>query len=305
MKIKLLILFLSFSVGAFSQMISDKKSTFIYKVVDNHEIKANIFLPETIGLHPVVVYFHGGGFMFGNRDKGLNGFLKDKLLEKGYAVVSADYRLAPETKLDGIIEDVGDVIDWLRKNGVEKYGVDKNKIAVAGGSAGGYLALTAGFNKSNAPNAIIAISTPTGFSKTLPEMGDLSLLKEAGPYEIVKDSPVSYGDYSSRMNLWRFLVRNRLANYELFGFDPSKDRERLKQFTLVDNIDEDYPPVLVVHAKYDRLINLKDVTDFQKFLGEKKVANEFYFVNFGHSSELINQNPDAVDKMVEFLKNEM
>ena len=88
--------------------------------------------------------------------------LKERLLESGYAVISADYRLIPETKLDGILTDVSDIINWVRKNGLEKFNINTNKIAVAGGSAGGYLALTSGFKKRTAPNAIIDISAPTG-----------------------------------------------------------------------------------------------------------------------------------------------
>lgn len=290
------------SFQTFSWNESLTKEIFVYKTVEGHEIKANIFLPEKNGLHPVLVYFHGGGFIFGNRDQGLHNKLKEKFLKENYAVVSADYRLAPETKLNEILIDVQDLLKWLRKNGLQEFNIDTNKIAVVGGSAGGYLALSTGFTKEFAPNAIIAISTPTGFSNANVEMGDLSILEKSSSYDIDKKVPVSYGDYSNRMDLWRFLAKNRLALYEIFGFDPASEPEKLNQYTLTNNIKQYYPPTLLIHANYDHLVDLQQVKDFHSFLSKKKIKSELYLVENGHSSELLNQNPQAIDKMIRFLK---
>lgn len=301
-KIKVLIgLILIFSIQTFSQNDISEKIVLIYKTVEGHEIKANIFLPTVEEKHPVLVYFHGGGFIFGNRDQGLDIALKEKLLANNYAVVSADYRLAPETKLDEILKDVSDIIKWIKLNGEQKYNIDTSKIVAAGGSAGGYLALSTGFNQISAPSAIIAISTPTGFSTANIQMGDLSILNQPGPYDIVKDSIVSYGDYDSRMALWRFLARNRLGLYEVFGFDPAKEPEKLDRYTLTNNVKSNYPPTLIIQAKNDHLVDLGQVTAFFDFLQKNKVESKLYLVENGHSSELINQNPDAVDEIINFL----
>ena len=304
-------LILLFSLQSFSQNNSSFQSSiwndtstkkiFVYKTVKGHEIKANIFLPNTNEMRPVIVFFHGGGFIFGNRDQGLNNSIKEKLLANNYAVVSADYRLAPETKLDEILKDVSDIIKWIRLNGQQKFNIDTNKIVAMGGSAGGYLALSTGFDEKSAPNAIVAISTPTGFSTANFQMGDLSVLNQTGPYDIVKDTIVSYGDYDSRMTLWRFLAKNRLVLYEVFGFNPAKEPEKLDKYTLTNNIKSDYPPTLIIHAKNDRLVDLKQVNAFYEFLNENKIKSKLYLVENGHSSKLINQNPDAVDEIIDFL----
>jgi acetyl esterase/lipase len=289
-----------FTGAIFSQQAYDEH-TFVYKVVQGHEIKANIFLPKTNHLHPVVVYFHGGGFIFGNRDGGLEEVLRDQLIAHDYAVVSADYRLAPETKLDEIVNDVRDVVIWIKENGNKQYQIDKNKIAVAGGSAGGYLAISAGFNVKLPLNAVIEISAPTGFSGVNVQEGDRTILQQPGPYDIVKDSAVSYGDYTTRVDLWRFLSKNGLALFEIFGFDVSKDTARLRNFTLTENIKKDYPPTLIVHAKNDNLVNYSEAQKFYDFLKEKNVESELFTVENGHSSDLINNYPDAVEKIIQFL----
>ena len=250
----------------YSQNQSFEKYVFVYKTIQGHEIKANIFIPNIKQQHPVVVYFHGGGFIFGNRDEGLEDVLRDKLLTHHYAVVSADHRLAPETKLDEILKDVSDVVKWLQKNGAKQFQIDSTKIAVLGGSAGGYLALSTGYNVQPSPQAIIAISTPTDFSKTSTQKGDETVLKQSGPYDIVSDTIISYGDYDARLTLWRFLAKHRLILSEVFGFDVSQDTIRLNNFMMTKNITADYPPSLLIHAKNDRLVDLPQVEQFYAFL---------------------------------------
>jgi acetyl esterase/lipase len=301
----LLGLMLIFSLQSFSQNDSSEKTVFIYKTVGGHEIRANIFLPTSKEKHPVFVYFHGGGFIFGNRDQGLEDILKEKLLDNNYAVVSADYRLAPETKLGEMLKDVSDIIKWLKLNGQQKFNIDTGKIAAAGGSAGGYLALSTGFDSKFSPNVIVAISTPTGFSTSNIQMGDLTMLNQPGPYNIVKDSIVSYGDYDSRMTLWRFLAKNKLVLYEVFGFDPSKEPDKLEMYKLSSNIKPNYPPTLLIHAKNDHLVDLGQVEEFYQFLKNKNVISELYLVENGHNTELINQNPQAIDKIIEFLNTQL
>jgi len=97
-------------------------------------------------------------------------------------------------------------------------------------------------------------------------MVDLSVLNQPGPYDIVKDAIVSYGDYDSRMTLWRFLAKNKLGLYEVFGFDPAKEPEKLDKYTLTNNIKSDYPTTLIIHAKNDRLVDLEQEISTAKSL---------------------------------------
>ena len=73
-------------------------------------------------------------------------------------VISIDYRLAPETKLPAIIEDVQDAFRWIHKKGPRLLNIDTEKLVVAGGSAGGYLTLMTGFCIKPRPKALISLS---------------------------------------------------------------------------------------------------------------------------------------------------
>ena len=81
-------------------------TTHIYKAVGDCQIKADIYRPSP-GSKPTatIVYIHGGALIIGSR-KDINPMQLELYLRAGYAVVSIDYRLAPESKLPEIIEDV-------------------------------------------------------------------------------------------------------------------------------------------------------------------------------------------------------
>ena len=119
-------------------------TTYTYKVAGGCEIKADVFGGAAGARKPALVWIHGGALILGSR-KSLGSPFPSKLLDSGYAIVSIDYRLAPETKLPDIIKDVQDAWRWVRQEGSQRLGIDPDRIATAGASAGGYLTLMTGF----------------------------------------------------------------------------------------------------------------------------------------------------------------
>lgn len=90
---------------------------------------------------PVVVFAHGGGFVFCDLDSH-DEFCRAMAAEVDAVVVSVDYRLAPENPAPAAMEDMYRAICWTAEN-IAGYGGDPARIAVAGDSAGGNLAATA------------------------------------------------------------------------------------------------------------------------------------------------------------------
>ena len=115
-------------------------ATYTYKRVRGHDIKADVFRPQVKGKRPVVVWIHGGALINGSRGQ-IDRRVKEFAQQRGYVLVSIDYRLAPESKLPAIIEDLEDAFAWIRRQGPERFDADPSRIAVAGASAGGYLTL--------------------------------------------------------------------------------------------------------------------------------------------------------------------
>lgn len=98
--------------------------------------KLDIYLPdEGDGPFPTILNIHGGGFAIGDkRDIHLLPFLR--ALERGYAVVSVNYRLSAEAIFPAGLQDIKAAIRWLRANS-DRYRLDGGRIAACGGSSGG------------------------------------------------------------------------------------------------------------------------------------------------------------------------
>jgi acetyl esterase/lipase len=91
---------------------------------------------------PAIVWIHGGGYVLGTVEMN-QGFADQLVDELGAVVVSVDYRLAPETRAPGSVEDCYAALCWLHANAAE-LGIDPARIAIAGESAGGGLAAALG-----------------------------------------------------------------------------------------------------------------------------------------------------------------
>ncbi len=102
------------------------------------DVPIRIYKPSDDPALPVLVYFHGGGWVIGSIETH-DGPCRDLAVQTGCCVVSVEYRLAPESPYPAAPEDCFAVTQWIAANG-EALGVDAARIAVGGDSAGGNLA---------------------------------------------------------------------------------------------------------------------------------------------------------------------
>jgi len=107
---------------------------------DGHLIGARLYAPEHPANNalPVLVYFHGGGFTIGSINTH-DTLCRNLCLNTPCAVLSVDYRLAPEHKFPTAAHDAWDAVRWVHQH-ADTLGIDATRIAVGGDSAGGTLA---------------------------------------------------------------------------------------------------------------------------------------------------------------------
>ena len=113
----------------------------VYASPRGNPLPADIYLPdEEQRPLPVILWLHGGGWRSGDRRSGPD--LARFYAERGFAMVSIDYRLSDEAVFPAAVEDVKTAIRWIRSV-ADHYGFDPNRIGLWGASAGGHLAALA------------------------------------------------------------------------------------------------------------------------------------------------------------------
>lgn len=119
----------------------------VYKTIDNKDLKLDIYHRKNISdARPLIIFIHGGAWKKGNKDDYWPYLIP--YAEKGYITATIQYRLTGEAVYPAQLKDVVSAINWLQDN-ADNYHIDKNNIALVGGSAGGHLAMLAAYTDSS------------------------------------------------------------------------------------------------------------------------------------------------------------
>ncbi len=122
----------------------------------------DLYLPGPSGKPaPLVILVHGGGW--GTGERGNMGPLAARLAARGYAAATVSYRLSGQARYPAAIEDVKEAVRWLRQ-GAGSFGIDPDRVAIAGGSAGGQIASLVGMREPQAIRAVVNIDGLSDFT---------------------------------------------------------------------------------------------------------------------------------------------
>lgn len=264
-----------------------QKRTHVYKETAGVKVELDVHRPESPEVLPVVVWIHGGALLMGSR-AGVPQNLSQLCREEKFALVSIDYRLAPQAKLPEIIEDLKDAFAWIRGKGAELERLDPKKVVVTGGSAGGYLTLMAGVAVEPRPTALVAYwgygdvdgdwyAKPSEFYR---KSKPLYTREEAlgGLADRVVTAPPDKAQAEARQRYYLFLRQNGLWTREVTGFEPGKDRAKLDPYCPVRNVTSAYPPTLLVHGTQDTDVPYDLSAAMAKELERQKVEHELVTV---------------------------
>ncbi len=115
----------------------------VYGVADGVQLTMDYYAPKGPGVHPIAIIIHGGGYQRGDSKSDSEAYCADFLAPAGYAVFSINYRLAPRYPYPHMVYDVERSVRYLRHNAAQWH-ADPARIALVGGSAGGFLSNMAG-----------------------------------------------------------------------------------------------------------------------------------------------------------------
>jgi acetyl esterase/lipase len=273
-----------------------RKHTYTYKVVGECRLCADVYGPCDGPPRPVILWMHGGALIAGHREDIAPGEAA-VFVEAGYAVVSIDYRLAPRSKLNAIMEDVQDAFDWVRTSGPELFGADPGRVGGMGPSAGGYLALMTGFRLKPRPRALVSVagygdvagawySRPDPFYRRQPLVSEEAARSAVGDREAIgspgwKDGRGLFYLYCRQQGLWPL---------EVTGHDPDREPAAFDAFCPVRNLTADYPPTVLVHGDQDTDVPYEQSAMMAEGLAAAGVQREFITIaGGGHCSLGLNE----------------
>ncbi len=235
------------------------KQTYTYKTVGECQIQADVYRAPGNEIRPAILWIHGGALIMGNRET-LAADQLERYIAAGFVVIAIDYRLAPETKLDQIIDDIRDAYAWVRDSGAEKFRIDPERIAVIGHSAGGYLTLMAGFCVMPRPRALVAFygygdivgawySEPDTFYR------QFQLVTEDEARHVGGETPYTGAPFGSasetRFRFYLYCRQQGIWPSEVGGHDPAQEADWFTAYCPIRNVTPDYPPTMLIHGEQD------------------------------------------------------
>lgn len=208
----------------------------VFKRTPQRPLMLDLFLPEQAPdkLLPIVVYVHGGGWVFGDK----NHCPPVPLVERGFATASISYRYSSEAIYPAQIQDCKAAIRYLRAHAAD-HGLDPNRIGVWGHSAGGHLA---------------ALLGTTGNVKELDDDGDENLG--------ISSAVQAVCDFCGPTDMMEFVERYGHTEYAevdqfitpLLGGHPKENPDKVALANPIHFVNGDEPPFLIVQGGQDHLI---------------------------------------------------
>jgi acetyl esterase len=194
------------------------------------EIPLRIYAAEEAGILPGLIYFHGGGWVFGNLDTH-DALCRALAKESGAVVISVDYRLSPESRFPAAVEDSYAATLWVAAN-AERLGIDPTRITVGGDSAGGNLA------------TVVAMRCRDSKGPALARQLLLYPVTNLSSFDTGSHQELAEGYFLTRSAMQWF------TGYYLASNDQSRDPEASP--LLAQNLNG-LPPALVITAEFDPL----------------------------------------------------
>jgi acetyl esterase len=193
-------------------------------------LPVRVYASEPGGIRPALVFFHGGGWVFGNLETH-DAVCRALAKESGAVVISVDYRLSPEHKFPAAVDDAQAATQWVAAH-AESLGIDARRIAVGGDSAGGNMATVVAMRCRDAGGPALAAQV------LLYPVTDLSSFDTASHRELGEG----------------YFLTGAAMDWFTGHYLASADHKRLPEVSplLAPNVSG-LPPALVVTAEFDPL----------------------------------------------------
>ncbi len=284
------------------------KQTYVYKAVGDCSLRADVFRPADQQSRPVILWLHGGALIWGSRTR-MQAEQLARYVRDGFVVVAIDYRLAPETKLPAILDDLKDAYEWIRKAGPALFQADPDRIVVVGHSAGGYLALMAGIVLTPPPRALVSFygygdisgpwcNQPDAYYSRQPAVSQTAAGAAVGR-EVVAEA--------SSDKRWPFYLYCRQQGR--WAREVAGEQADLERFCPVRHVTRTFPPTLLLHGNQDTDVPYDQSVRMTEELKGKGVPAELVtLADRGHAFDSLGQGmrdppvAEAFERAIRFVR---
>ncbi len=251
-----------------------------FPTVNGGSERLDVYLPggawSAVG-RPVLIAIHGGGWRRFSKD-GYGSRIASAFARKGYVVVAPNYVLSARDRPTWPVnlEDVQAAVEWVRQN-ASSLGIDPNRIAAIGESAGANLAALlgtssvtgsgGGSSSPSAVDAVVAFSTPT----------DLTALQSESPLAA-------------------------FAAAQFLGGTPEQIPAKYIAASPIDHVSAGDPPMFLVQGREDPLIPYTQSVEMAAALSSAGVRNRLVLVRGGHDLNFPGHYRKLVRQILVFLE---
>lgn len=178
----------------------------------NHYHMLDVMYPSNLTMYdklPVIIDFHGGGWMYADKD--LNDYYCMALADRGYVVFNVSYRLVPDVTVNEQLQDCANALKWIMEN-INNYPCDPSNITLTGDSAGGQLAIysTIIAQSSELQEKFDTVNPNINIDKLL-LTSPVSFMKSGGAFSVYT-KPMWGSDYKEKPT-YEYMDLNEIIDY--------------------------------------------------------------------------------------------
>lgn len=247
-------------------------------------LKLDVWQAQTRETVPTVVYFHGGGWFFGDRTGTVPYMLP--WMVRGWNVVNVEYRMSGTALAPAAVEDARCALRWVFRNSKE-FHLDTSRIVVTGHSAGGHLALMTGM-----------LQESDGFDNNCPA-------EPAFDEKPLKVSAVI--DWYGPTDVPDLLTGTNRRNWAVQWLGRQSNLNEVSEaVSPIKYVRPGLPPILIIHGDQDPVVPFEHSQKLHRLLDSAHSINEFYVVAGGkHGQFGVEADRQAYSHVWEFLEKHL
>lgn len=242
-----------------------------YSYATATSLKLDVWQAQTKESVPTVIYYHGGGWFFGDRT-GAVPFLMP-WLARGWNVINVEYRMSGTALAPAAVEDARCALRWVYRN-AKQFHLDTDRIIVTGHSAGGHLALMAGMLQESDG---LDNDCPADPAMGEPEMKVAAVVDWYGPTDVPD-----------------LLEGSNRKTYAVAWLGSLIDRTREAQrVSPLQYVRAGLPPIFIVHGNEDPVVPYSHSERLHELLDAKHIPNQLYTIQYGKHGAFGSENDVA------------